>query len=429
MGARVGVSEWILMVSTRPAYRPPSAPGNHRLPQSVYWRRRALVVLSSASLAFVLYLGGTLAFALHNPTYGVSYMARAAEWGRSHGMGSVITWLETEYYKLNPPKKGGKPSLSAFGKGATATQLPTGPLPVPTRMSTPAAHPLPGEGVWHVAGRTTATGIPTVYEAFVRPNAINTSYVVGVAWMDPRLLQAQLYSGSYIPGGYHFTHSAPITAAASKTLVAAFNAGFRMQDANGGYYTDGRMIIPLRRGAASVVVFKDGTMTVGAWGTKGFTMNNQIASVRQNLRLLVNDAKPVPGLANPNSIAWGKTLGGTFSVWRSGLGVTKDGAIVYVGGPALSISDLANVLVRAGAVRAMELDINTDWVQYSVFNGPLNTPINGGNGTSLLSAMNGPPSRYFATWWNRDFYTMSLRPAYTTTSSATTTTSKLTPAG
>ena len=170
-------------------------------------------------------------------------------------------------------------------------------------------------------------------------------------------------------------------------------------------------------------------MTVGAWGTKGFTMNNQIASVRQNLRLLVNNAKPVPGLANPNSIAWGKTLGGTFSVWRSGLGVTKDGAIIYVGGPALSIQDLANVLVRAGAVRAMELDINTDWVQYSVFNGPLNAPINGGNGTSLLSSMNGPPSRYFTTWWNRDFFTMSLRPSETLSKSTTSTTSKLTPAG
>ncbi len=430
MSGAEGVSEWNLMVSTRPAYRPPSAPGNHRLPQSVYWRRRALVALVSVSVAFVLYLGGTLAFALNNPTYGVSYMARAAEWGRSHGMGSVITWLETEYYKLNPPKVGGKPPASAFGHGPTRVTVPAaGHLPEPARIPTPAAHPLPGEGVWHVAGRTTANGIPTIYEAFVRPNNINTSYVVGVAWMDPTLLRAQLYSGSYIPGGYHFSHSAPITAAASKTLVAAFNAGFRMQDANGGYYTDGRTILPLRNGAASVVIFKDGTMTLGAWGTKGFTMNNQVASVRQNLRLLVNDGKPVPGLANPNSIAWGKTLGGTFSVWRSGLGVTKDGAIIYVGGPALSIQDLANVLVRAGAVRAMELDINTDWVQYSVFNGPLNAPINGGNGTKLLSAMNGPPSRYFTTWWNRDFFTMSLRPGETLAKSTTSTTTKLTPAG
>jgi hypothetical protein len=69
----------------------------------------------------------------------------------------------------------------------------------------------------------------------------------------------------------------------------------------------------------------------------------------------------------------------------------------------------------------MELDINTDWVQYSTYNGPLNTAINGGNGHSLLPTMNGPPSRYFATWWNRDFFTMSLRNNQTVRSSATTT--------
>ncbi len=181
-----------------------------------------------------------------------------------------------------------------------------------------------------------------------------------------------------------------------------------MQDAQGGYYTQGHMIIPLRRGAASVVIFKDGTMTLGTWGTPGFTMSNKIASVRQNLRLLVNNGRPVGDLSNP--ALWGATLGGTFNVWRSGLGVTKDGAIIYVGGPAMSITDLANVLVRAGAVRGMQLDINTDWVQYSVFNGALNAPVTGANGVSLLNSMNGPPSRYFASWWNRDFFTMSLRP-------------------
>ncbi len=149
-------------------------------------------------------------------------------------------------------------------------------------------------------------------------------------------------------------------------------------------------------------------MTLGTWGTPGFTMSNKIASVRQNLRLLVNNGRQVGDLSNP--ALWGATLGGTFNVWRSGLGVTKDGAIIYVGGPAMSITDLANVLVRAGAVRGMQLDINTDWVQYSVFNGALNAPVTGANGVSLLNSMNGPPSRYFASWWNRDFFTMSLRP-------------------
>ncbi len=408
----------------RPVYRPPSPPQHHRLPAHVYWRRRAIVLLAAFTLFFVGYLGVTLAYALHNPSYGVSLQARAAEWGRQHGMGGIVTWVETEWYKLHPAKKGGAPPPLAFvGHGPTRVVIPKGleHLPAPATIVSPVAHPLPGEGVWHVVGRRTAKGVPTVYEAFVRPDPVHTSYVVGVAWMDPTLLRAQLYSGSTIPGqGGPFRFTAPVSAKASETLVAAFNAGFRMQDANGGYYTQGRTIIPLRVGAASVVIFKDGTMTVAKWG-RDVTMDNQVASVRQNLDLIVDNGHAVAGLAAQNTIKWGKTLGGTFNVWRSGLGVTRTGALVYVGGPAMSISDLANVLVRAGAVRAMELDINTDWVQYSTFSGPLNAPINGGNGTSLLAGMIGPPSRYFVAWWSRDFFTMSLRTPPATTTTTTTT--------
>ena len=49
-------------------------------------------------------------------------------------------------------------------------------------------------------------------------------------------------------------------------LVAAFNAGFLMSDANGGYYTDNKTIVPLRTGGASFVVYKNGSSTVGQWG-------------------------------------------------------------------------------------------------------------------------------------------------------------------
>ena len=405
------------MVYSRPVYRPPSAPRNHRLPAYVYWRRRATVLLGAVTLLVVGYLGVTLVFALNNPTYGVSYSARAAEWGRQHGIGSIVTWAEAELYKLNPPRTGGKPGgATPFGTGPIGGKV-TGAnvLPAPKDIATPAGHPLPGEGVWHVAGRETANGTPTMYEAFVRPDALHTSYVVGVAWMDPKLLSAQLYSGSFIPGGGPYRWTAPVTAKSSEILVAAFNAGFRMQDANGGYYTQGHTIIPLRNGAASVVIYKDGSMTVAKWG-RDVSMNNQIASVRQNLDLIVDQGKAVPGLASQNTTKWGRTLGGTFNVWRSGLGVTKNGAIIYVGGPSLSISDLANVLVRAGAVQGMELDINIDWVQFSSYTGALGTPINGGNGVSLLpngsaDGMAGTPSRYFASYWNRDFFTMSLRPS------------------
>jgi hypothetical protein len=180
-----------------------------------------------------------------------------------------------------------------------------------------------------------------------------------------------------------------------------------MSGARGGYYTDGRTILPLRTGAASFVVYGDGTATVGTWGSE-VSMNNAVVSVRQNLDLIVDGGKPVPGLNAADTIQWGATLGDQVYVWRSGVGVTADGALVYVGGPGLNITDLADLLTRAGAVRAMELDINTDWVNFSFYspNTPFG-PATPSNGTLLLGTMTGGAGRYFEPWWSRDFITLS----------------------
>ncbi len=180
-----------------------------------------------------------------------------------------------------------------------------------------------------------------------------------------------------------------------------------MSDANGGYYTDNKTIIPLRTGAASFVVYKNGSATVAQWG-RDATMGPNVVSVRQNLDLLVDNGQVVPAAYGPDPTQWGATLGGGLYVWRSGLGVTANGALVYVGGPGLDIADLATILVRAGAVRAMELDINTDWVNYSTYApSTLSGPATPTNGTELLPGMTGTPGRYFQSWWARDFITMS----------------------
>ena len=54
-------------------------------------------------------------------------------------------------------------------------------------------------------------------------------------------------------------------------------------------------------------------------------------------------------------------------MWRSGLGITKDGRIVFVYGPALNVQDLADLLQRAGAVEGMQLDINPYWMKYDYY--------------------------------------------------------------
>jgi hypothetical protein len=383
------------------------------------------VTLALAVLTFVGYLVATLIFALLNPSYGASLSTRASQWGRQHGLASVVSWAADEAYHWDLPKEGGTPPAGSFGTGAiTKTYKSPLVLAPPVNIVSPAKHQLPGEGVWHVAGRTTANGIPTMYEAFVRPDAVHTSYVVGVVWMDTNLLTALLYSGSQIPGGGPFWHNAPISATRSKTLVAAFNAGFLMQNADGGYYTDGKTYKKLRNGAASVVIFKNGRMVVAKWG-RDVLMTNQIASVRQNLDLIVDNSKEIHGLRNPNSTKWGTVVGPNQDVWRSGLGITKSGALVYVGGPGMSLSDLANVMLRAGVEEGMELDYGLDWVQLSSFTGVPDHAIDASNGTSLLSSMPGMPDRYLSSFWEHDFFTMSLRGNelhHTVTNVSTTTT-------
>ena len=359
-----------------------------------------------------------------NQALGNTVGSRLTEWVRDHGGGGVVTWAEDTWYTWHAPPKGGKPKPVAIPLPSRSTPtVPAGPahLPAPAAIVPFVTDPTPGEGQWHPIGRD-VDGIPAMYAAYLRPNAVNTSLVTGVAWMDTTLLRATLYEGTSIPGtGQQWIDEAPVAGQALDTLVAAFNSGFRMQDAQGGFYADGVTAVPLVPGAASLVIDSNGTPTIGAWGTD-VTMSPSVVAVRQNLHLIVDNGQPLPGLVDNDFSHWGFTLGNKVQVWRSGLGVTADGALVYVGGSGLSIVDLANVLARAGAVRAMELDINTAWVNFTSFDPPAGQPASAADGTDLTEDEATYPSRYFEPL-SRDFVTMSARTSATPPPTTTTTTS------
>ena len=280
------------------------------------------------------------------------------------------------------------------------------PLPTPTSLTPFDEHGLPGEGTWHAAGRL-VNGFPAVYETMLRPPG--SSLESGVAWMDTRLLHARLYSGSESPGRGPWQLTAPISLPASLTLVAAFNGGFKFPDSRGGYYSEGRLAYPLRTGAASLVIYRSGEATVGQWG-RDVAMSSEVAAVRQNLTLLVDGGRPVIGLNPSDNWEWGSTLGGVPAVWRSGIGVTANGALVYVAGASLEITQLADLLARAGCVRAMTLDMNPDWTVLATYDPPSPFgPASPANGTRLVSSMIQGPYTFYESWWPRDFITMSSK--------------------
>jgi hypothetical protein len=236
--------------------------------------------------------------------------------------------------------------------------------------------------------------------------------------MDTNLLSARLYSGSESPGGGPYRYTAPIQSAIARSLVAAFNGGFIMNAAGGGYYTEGRVVDRLRPGAASLVIYADGSVNVGAWG-RDVRFTPTVVGVRQNLVPLVAGGRPTTFVARGAWQAWGSTCGvsscasnvpGIEHQWRSAVGVTANGALVYVQGPALDPLQLARLMVRAGVVRGMQLDINPDWPIFAAYDPQsehgLASPA---NGRKLLAGTVRGPGTFFEAWWARDFITMSAR--------------------
>jgi hypothetical protein len=297
--------------------------------------------------------------------------ARLAEWGRFHGLGWAVTYLEELQYKASPPKVGGAvaggiPHIAATRPASSAPTRPVTYLAPPHTIPSQAHPALSGEGAWQ--SMVTLHGQPAIQAAFLRPDANHTSYLVGVAWLNQKLVRMELHPGYKVPGTAGLSKSSQVPQSERNRLMATFNSGFTMKDANGGYWQEGKTIVPLSRGAASMVLYKDGHLDVVNWGTA--SPGPDVAAVRQNLGLLVDHGVITPDVDSTTTSTWGFTLGNKTYVWRSAVGVRQDGSLVFVVGASMSVRTLANIVHDAGAVRAMELDINPDWTNFMTYTHP-----------------------------------------------------------
>ena len=178
-------------------------------------------------------------------------------------------------------------------------------------------------------------------------------------------------------------------------LLAAFNGGFKMNAGQGGVEVDGQVVAPLLDGKASFVIDTDGTAHIGVWGSDVPARGEQVESVRQNLPPLITNGVPSPTVGAPSD--WGATVNSSMVVARSAAGEDTQGDIIYAGGMALLPADLCAALLDAGAVNAMQLDINPNWVQ-------LDTAASGGAPVvAAVPGQNRPADQYLVRW-TRDFF-------------------------
>jgi hypothetical protein len=373
--------------------RGPKGPGRIRR----FFRLRTVRVVLALFAVFLCWVAFSVGQAL-TASGGGSTSSKLAEWARDHYLGPVVTF--GEWVSYNPPKVGGNPSFSLAVPSSAPThykKTKTFQPNIPLKLTSPAGKPLPGEGKWRVL--ETVQNEPAIFGTFLRADKVHTSIVAGIVSLDQRLVTFGLRPGVEDPGPGHWKASTWIPPGTRRGLLATFNGGFKLDSAGGGFYLNGAYKGALVKGAASVVYYRDGTIKIGSWGRElGMTPN--VVGVRQNLKLLIDHGQVSPKVNQDVLSSWGATLGGGYYVWRSGIGVTRGGRVIFVYGPDLNVQDLANLLHRAGAVEAMQLDINPEWMSFDYYQAE-NTPQDPVP-HALLPTQQGSTYRYYQPY-SRDF--------------------------
>ena len=179
---------------------------------------------------------------------------------------------------------------------------------------------------------------------------------------DQGLMHLTLHAGSSDGGVSGWRYGDHITPREIHLLIAAVNGGFKLTYHDVGFSSGGHVAVRLKAGLASIVTYTDRTTDIGAWRAGVPSAGKTVFSVLQNQRLLIDRGVAAASVSNCIIACWGETIGSQTNVARSGLGVTADGQLVWAAGEQLLPAELASALIGAGAVRAIELDINPAWV-------------------------------------------------------------------
>ncbi len=180
--------------------------------------------------------------------------------------------------------------------------------------------------------------------------------------MDQRLVHLALHAGSLDPGGAGWHYGDMVAGREIHHLILGFNGGFKFITDAGGFESFGRVGAPLQAGLGSIVTYRNGRTQIGAWQDGVPAPGAPIASVRQNLHLLIDHGRPDASVNTCGTNCWGATIGGVAAVARSGLGILANGDLVWAAGEGLTVAQFADAMAAAGVQRGVQLDINPDWV-------------------------------------------------------------------
>src|SRR5260221_5364555 len=385
----------------------PFLKGQKRLKRPMTRRRRLFVVCSIVAIIVEVYIS-------QPKSGGGAWMADTM---RAVLGPTTTAQIESWYLGLSDTTHQVQYNLSGQHVDAPWSVAAIAPTPVPpptwsTLSAMPLGHISPmvspglsGEGVWFPQGSAPSpyNYLPLAAKTFIRPDSSHPYAIVTLLQFDTRFINLHMVAGTIEPGGprgFYGPGVIPANDQKGNVLLAAFNGGFKYSGGQYGFKTKGAVFFTPQNGSATNGFLKNCQMIMGAWGVdpRLNTWKPDLVAWRQNASLLINK-----GVINPltqDGAAWGGTILNSAYTWRSGLGLTSHGTLIYAAGNSLNALTLGLALRAAGAVTAMQTDINPFWVPAFLYNRDTHSNL---NITKLHPAMQGTGTEYlYGT--QRDFF-------------------------
>ncbi len=288
----------------------------------------------------------------------------------------------------------------------TATPLPPTATPIPPSDVVSA---LPQIG-WQAYGPT-VNGAPLMAQAMIMLNPGQSYAGTALVRIDLSQLQLHVMAGNLEPAhpsgiGQAIPNLGMIPPEDYNNLVAAFNGGFKGVHGRYGMMLNGTTLLQPIDGVATVAIYQDGSVRIGAWGSDILPSSDMVA-FRQNCPPLIEAGQFNPALFYNDRRAWGYSQNNDVT-WRTGVGISQDGRyLIYAVSNGTTVQDLANAFQQAGAYNAMQLDINQFYAHFVTYQSDTSQD-SGLTAERLLSQMTDIRSLYL-TPSLRDFFYLTLR--------------------
>lgn len=313
-----------------------------------------------------------------------------------------VILLEKNFYNASDKftqitnKNGMSPSYTEHDQVApVGGDLNVNPIPVNPKLT-----PLKDEGVWFWKKLAIFPNQEVLAYTFVRPDISRPYANVTLLQADMGPLMLGSVAGTKQPGGpigNVGNGMVPTNLVQNGLLVAAFNGGFQYKDGEYGMIVNNKTYLPLKNNLGTLIGYANGSVKIVNF--EGQDLGTNIAFIRQNCPILIENG--ILEVSNPeNHGLWGRTDTTDIYTWRSGVGITASGNLLYAVGNNINPTTLATALKMGGAINAIQLDINPFWVRFSIFD------YTGGGKYSSTTLMKGiyDGSKQFLGGYQKDFF-------------------------